>query len=93
MKKLLAIITFISINNLAFADCYPTLWKLPNKGKDCKFLSAFGEPQVAMLWSCLNEDNTNALFLMTGKVVVQKEGDICFFVEKTIEQSKDTPVF
>ncbi len=93
MKKLIALITILSINNLAWADCYPTQWKLPNKGKDCKYLSNFGDPQIAMLWSCLNAENTNVLYLMTGKVVVQNEGDICFFIEKTIEQSKNTPVF
>lgn len=93
MKTVTALVTILTINSLAWADCYPTQWKLPNKGKDCTYLSNFGDPQIAMLWSCSKADNTNVFYLMTGKVVVQREGDTCFFVEKTIEQGKNTPVF
>jgi hypothetical protein len=89
MKTVFCIVFLLSSLALkAKADCYPEQWKLPNKGKSCEFVSSFGTPIAAQLWSCAKDGNSKSLVLMTGQTVKQPvEGDICFVVEQVLEQN------
>jgi hypothetical protein len=58
--KILSLLVLVP--TLAFADSAPPEWKLPNKGKDCKFQKSFhaspvtcGIP-VVQVWSCPDSD-------------------------------------
>jgi hypothetical protein len=92
MKIILLAAPLILFATFSYADCFPTQWKLPNKGQGCQAIANFGNPQEAIVWSCKYQDKSEQLFLMTGRVSQQSEGDACFVVKRVVLQSKD-PVF
>lgn len=87
MKNLIAFIGLLLISMAASADCYPIVWRLPGKGKDCKLIADFERPSTNLIWSCPTEGASNSLFLITGDRVTQPEGDICLVVKKVIRQN------
>lgn len=81
MKIITAALLLLS--SASFADCFPEEWRLPNKGKGCELVALFGQPRSAQLWSCPEpESELKSLFLMTGALKKNHDGETCFIIDK-----------
>lgn len=89
MKIVPTVASLLLMSIVASADCYPISWRLPSKGKGCKFVAGFEVPSTSQLWNCPTGDASYSLFLITGTRVIQPEGDHCFVVKKVTQQNPE----